>query len=102
MPEKALVSLDKALRINWGGDVVETSPGTFLLPASLSHVKVDQLPHGATLMNSHLKQTRLTEGLPGSWVHASDKHHHLTGAIIDVSELVPGNRGGRVVSAFGR
>lgn len=45
MSEKALVSLDKALRINWGGDVVETSLASFLLPASLSLVKVDQLPY---------------------------------------------------------
>ena len=53
-------------------------------------------------MNSHLKQTRLSEGFPGIRVHASDKQHCLTGAIVDVSKLVPGNRGGRVVSAFGR
>lgn len=45
MSEKALVSLDKALQINWGRDVVETSLASFLLPALLSLVKVDQLPY---------------------------------------------------------
>lgn len=46
MSEKALVSLDKALQINWGRDVVETSLASFLLPALLSLVKVvSQLPY---------------------------------------------------------
>lgn len=46
MSEKALGSPDKALKINWGRDVVETSPGSFLLHALSSRVKMDQLPHG--------------------------------------------------------
>ena len=42
-------------------------------------------------MNSHLKQTRQSEGFPGSRLKPSNNHHRLTGAVIDISELVPGN-----------
>lgn len=41
-------------------------------------------------MSCHLKQPRQSEGFPGSRLKPSNSHH-LTEAVLAISELVPGN-----------